>query len=82
MPPKDLEKFVLPPKDLENFVLAPKDLENFVLAPKDLEKLEYEMLDMSSFLPQRLTVNGDIASSPAQDDLESLDDYKLRTGVE
>ena len=63
-------------------VLAPIDLEKLVPAPEDLEKLEYEMLDMSSLLPQRLTVNGDIASSPGQPDQESLDDYKLRTGVE
>ena len=80
--PKVPERLVLTPKVPERLDLAPEDLENFVLAPEDLKKLEYEMLDMSSLLPQRLTVHGDIATSPGQDDLESLDDYKLRTGVE
>ena len=79
--PKSLE--ILAPKSLE--ILAPKSLEKpeyEVLAPKSLEELEHEVLDMSSSLPDRLTVKGDIAGSPGQPDLESINDYQLRTGVE
>lgn len=73
---------VLAPKPLEKVVPVPKPLEKVVLVPKALEKLEYEMLDISSCLPDRLTVKGDIATSPGQSELESLDDYRRRTGVE
>lgn len=47
----------------------------------DLKLLEYDALDISFSLPDRLTVKGVVARFPGQPDLESLDDYQHRTGV-
>jgi hypothetical protein len=58
------------------------NLPNLRLQSPDLRKFELEAQEISLSLPDRLTVQGEIARFPGQSDLESLDDYQRRTGVE
>lgn len=44
--------------------------------------LENEAQKLSSSLPERLTAKGEIAQSPGQPDLEALDTYLQRAGVQ
>jgi hypothetical protein len=50
------------------------------LPPDLLPKIEEEALVFSMELPERLTVSGEIAESPGQEDLESIEEYEARTG--
>lgn len=47
----------------------------------DLQKLEDEVLLFSQQLPQRMTVDGAVAESPGQADLESIEEYQARAGL-
>lgn len=51
------------------------------ITPDLLQKLEAEALAFSQELPERLTVKGEIAAFPGQEDLESISDYQARTGL-
>jgi len=53
-----------------------------VFSSKDMITLESEVQKLSRSLPERLTVKGDIAHAPGQPDLETLDDYLRRAGVQ
>ncbi len=48
----------------------------------DKAALENEAQKLSSSLPERLTAKGEIAQSPGQPDLEALDNYLQRAGVQ
>lgn len=48
----------------------------------DKVALENEAQKLSSSLPERLTAKGEIAQSPGQPDLEALDTYLQRAGVQ
>ncbi len=58
------------------------NLSSASLQPENLRKFENEAQEFSLSLPDRLTVQGEIASFPGQPDLESLDDYQRRTGIQ
>ncbi|MCP4155668.1 MAG: hypothetical protein GY757_48535 [bacterium] len=49
---------------------------------KHKSKIKVDVNSLSSSLPERLTVDGDIAVSPAETNLESIEEYKLRNGIE
>ena len=51
------------------------------ITPDLLAKLEAEALAFSQKLPERLTINGEVALFPGQGDLESIADYQGRTGL-
>ena len=51
------------------------------MATDQLAELEAEALAFSQELPERLTVKGEIAVEPGQEDLESIEDYQARTGL-
>lgn len=52
------------------------------LTADDLKKLEFQAWEISLSLPDRLTINGTVASLPGQPDLESVDDYLSRTAAQ
>jgi len=47
-----------------------------------LQQLEDEAMVFSQELPERLTVDGAIATFPGQEDLESIADYQARIGLQ
>ncbi len=59
----------------------PINIGDITQLPSDLlPKIEEEALVFSQELPERLTVSGEIAESPGQEDLESIEEYEARTG--